>query len=261
MASRILKTIRRPTGKISAPARTPARPDDAARPSQLRQSNCRLLLRLLQKNDPCSKADLVRLSGLSATTVSVSVAHMTTLGLIEEIGDGESSGGRPPSLLRFNSGHGCVAAADVGGTRLRMMLADLNGRAIAQWATRLTERQKTPRAIVALLQTGLEEMKRQAGVTGRVMHLTVGAPGITDVEHGVVLAAPNLQGWTDIPLRALVERELKIRCTVENDVNLAAVGEHAQGQARGTQDYIFIALGTGIGAGIFLRGALHHGAD
>jgi glucokinase len=252
--------MRRSGGKQAASPRLPLRAE-AARPAQLRESNCRLLLRLLRSSSPCSKADLVRNSGLSATTVSVSIAHMTKLGLVEELGDGESSGGRPPSLLQFHGGHGLVAGADVGGTRLRMMLADLNGRPVAQWATHLGERQKTPRAIVSLMQTGIREMVRQAEVSARVLHLTVGAPGITDVEHGVVLAAPNLQGWTDFPMRALVEREMKVPCTVENDVNLAAVGEHARGEAQGVQDFIFIALGTGIGAGIYLRGALHHGAD
>ena len=69
----------------------------------------------------------MRLSGLSAPTVSSAVAHLESLGLVESMGDGESSGGRPPGLLRFNASHGLVAAADIGGTRLRMMLADLNG--------------------------------------------------------------------------------------------------------------------------------------
>lgn len=252
--------MRRP-GKHATPPRSPLRGIEAARPSQLREANCRLLLRLLRRNSPCSKADLVRNSGLSGTTVSVSVTHLTKLGLVEEIGGGESSGGRPPSLLRFNSRHGFVAGADVGGTRLRMVLADLNGKPVAHWATHLNDKQKTPRAIVALMQTGIREMARQAGVPPRVLHLTVGAPGITDVDHGVVLAAPNLQGWTDFPLRALVEREIKVACTVENDVNLAALGEHAQGEAQGVDNFIFIALGTGVGAGIFLRGALYQGAN
>ncbi len=220
-----------------------------------------MLLGLLRKTDPCSRADLVRSSGLSATTVSVAVAQLVSMGLVEDLGDGESSGGRPPGLLRFNAAHGLVAAADVGGTRLRMMLADLNGRPISQWATHLVERQKTPRAIVALMQTGLREMTRQAAVTDRILHIAVGAPGITDVHHGVVAAAPNLQGWTDFPLQALVERETRIRATVENDVNLAALGEHARGAAQGVDDFIFVALGTGVGAGIFMKGVLHHGAD
>ena len=254
-------TRRRNKGKLPLGNRAVLRAEDPARPAQLREVNCRTLLRLLRANSPCSKADLVRGSGLSATTVSASVGRMSELGLVEAVGDGESSGGRPPGLLRFNGSHALVAAADIGGTRLRMMLADLNGRPVAQWAVHLGERQKTPRAVVALMGQGLAEMVRQSGATGRVMHLAVGAPGITDVEHGVVLAAPNLQGWKDLPLRMLVERELHLKTTVENDTNLAAVGERAEGVAKGMNDFLFIAIGTGVGAGIFLRGALHHGAS
>lgn len=251
---------RRPKAKPPAPSRTPARAPEAARPAHLREANCRMLLRLLRASNPCSKADLVRGSGLSATTVSLAVAQLTSLGLVEELGEGESSGGRPPGLLRFNAAHGLVAVADVGGTRLRMMLADLNGRPVAQWATHLGERQKTPRAIVGLIASGLRDMARQPGASARLLHLAIGAPGITDVERGVVLAAPNLQGWTEVPLQALAERDLRIATTVENDVNLAALGERSEGVARGMQDFVFVAMGTGVGAGIFLRGALHHGA-
>src|SRR4051812_42068798 len=103
-----------------------------SRPSQLRQTNARGLLQLLQEHNPCSKADLVRYSGLSAPTVSSGIAHLEALGLVEQIGDGESSGGRPPAMLRFNSRHGFVAAADIGGTHIRMMLANLAGNVVTQ---------------------------------------------------------------------------------------------------------------------------------
>src|ERR1700730_17859205 len=103
-----------------------------SRPSQLRQTNARGLLQLLQEHNPCSKADLVRYSGLSAPTVSSGIAHLEGRGLVEQIGDGESSGGGPRGLLRFNVRHGYVAAADIGGTRVRMMLADFGGHVMTQ---------------------------------------------------------------------------------------------------------------------------------
>src|SRR5258707_14487951 len=99
-----------------------------SRPAHLRQVNARGLLRLLREHNPCSKADLVRLSGLSAPTVSSAVSHLESLGLIENLGEGESSGGRPPGLLRFHASHGYVAGADIGGGPLRVGLGDLNRR-------------------------------------------------------------------------------------------------------------------------------------
>jgi glucokinase len=94
-----------------------------------------------------------------------------------------------------------------------------------------------------------------------VLHLTAGAPGITNVDTGVVLSAPNLDEWNDVPLRGLLERSTGIPCLVDNDTNLAAVGEYWRGAARGVNSFIFIALGTGVGAGIFVNGRLHRGAQ
>ncbi len=260
MTRRATPIRRRMTTKVPMTHRTIAGTQEPARPAQLREANDRLLLKLLRAHSPCSKADLARLSGLTAPTVSIGVSRLVGLGLAEEMGDGISSGGRPPAILRFNEKHGYVAAADIGGTRVRMMLADLNGNPVAQWDTRIGENQKTPRGVVNLVQQGLTAMVAEAGVSGKVLHITAAAPGITDVNRGVVLAAPNLSGWNDVPLRTLLERQLGIPAGVENDTNLAAVGEHAEGMARGIDDFVFIAMGTGVGAGIFLRGALHHGA-
>ncbi|HTD97140.1 MAG TPA: MarR family transcriptional regulator, partial [Edaphobacter sp.] len=137
--------------------------------------NARGLLRLLREHNPCSKADLVRLSGLSAPTVSSAVAHLESLGLIENLGDGESNGGRPPGLLRFQASHGYVAGADIGGTRLRMILADLNGKVITQWSTQFTEKQRTPKAVCTLMHDGMKTMCQEGSTSlKKVLHLTAG---------------------------------------------------------------------------------------
>jgi glucokinase len=232
-----------------------------SRAAHLRQSNTKGLLQLLRAHNPCSKADLVRLSGLSAPTVSIGVSHLEQLGLVESLGDGESSGGRPPAILRFNATHAYVASADIGGTRLRMMLADLNGVPVAQWSTVLLKGQKTAEEICALVVDGLKIMCGQSGVSvKKVLHLTAGAPGVTDTDAGVVLAAPNLKNWNDVPLRSLLEKATGLHVIVENDTNLAAIGEYHHGIARGMNDFLFIGLGTGVGAGIFIAGKIYHGA-
>jgi len=245
--------------------RRPAQPklrSIPARPCDLKQANARGLLQLLQAHNPCSKADLVRYSGLSAPTVSSRIARLEELGLVERLGDGRSSGGRPPGMLRFNATYGYVASADIGGTRLRMMMTDLDGAVMARWSVMPGTKQKTPDGVCGLIAEGLETMRRQCQIPlHKVLHLVAGAPGITNVTEGVVLSAPNLEGWKNVPLRSLLEKQTKISCSIENDTNLAALGEHWQGVAQGVDDFVFIALGTGVGAGIFLRGHLYHGAQ
>jgi glucokinase len=90
--------------------------------------------------------------------------------------------------------------------------------------------------------------------------IAIGVPGVTDVENGIVVATSYLMGWQNVPLRALVEKELKIPAAIDNDVNLAAIGESCAGVAIGVRDFVFLAIGTGIGAGIFLDGHLYRGS-
>lgn len=243
------------------PALTNSREPRISRPANLRRANNRALLQLVRENSPCSRADLVRLSGLSAPTVTAAIGDLEALGLIEYLGEGYSSGGRPAELLRFRPEHAYVAGADIGGTRLRMILADLDGTPVAHWKAKLGARQKDPVSICNLLHEGLKEMCSQANVARKnVKHLTVGAPGVTDVARGVVLSAPNLTDWNDVPLRSLLEEQLGFEVIAENDTNLAAVGEHWHGAAENVEDFVFIAMGTGVGAGVFLAGQIHHGA-
>lgn len=245
-----------------SPRTSSAIPEQLARPSDLRLRNSRTLLRLVRDHEPCSKADLVRLSGLSAPTVAAAVGDLEERGLLEAAGEGPSSGGRPPELLRFRADHRFVAAADVGGTRLRLMVADLNGNPVAENKCVIAPEAKNPEALCALLREQLLNACGAAKISPqKILHLVVGAPGITDVTSGVVLSAPNLTNWTHVPLRQMLEELCGVAVTIENDVNLAAIGEHWRGTAEGVDDFILVALGTGIGAGIFVNGRLYHGAQ
>jgi len=142
-----------------------------------------------------------------------------------------------------------------------MMLADLNGTPVAHWSTQFSATQKDPVSVCSVLDEGLRAMCLQTAIPrDKVLHLTAGAPGITDVRAGIVRFAPNLTDWTEVPLRSLLEQHTGLDTIVENDVNLAAVGEYRQGAAEGVEDFVFVAMGTGVGAGLFLRGSLHHGA-
>lgn len=231
------------------------------RPTHLRRANAAGVLALLRAQGPCSRADLVRSSGLSAPTISSAIDYLRRKRLVETLGAGVSNGGRPPGLLRFNAEAGYVAGADIGGSTVRVGLADLNGTLTGRWAAS-TGRHATPERISALVATGVRELLRQHRVArSRLLAIAAGAPGITDVEAGVVISAPHLAQWHNIPLRQLLKEKLGVAAVIENDVNLAALGESWCGAARGVKNFVFLAIGTGIGAGIFMDGRLHHGDD
>jgi glucokinase len=219
------------------------------------------LLKLLRRHSPVSRADLVRLSGLTAPTVSAGIAKLERRSLVLELGPGSSSGGRRPGLVEFNARHGYVIGADIGGSYARLALADLNGTIIGRWHASLRA-DRNPKAVTALIGSAVLQMLEQHKVPiKKVLELVAGAPGITDVEAGRVLSAPNLTGWHDVPLRDLLQRETSIPVTIENDVKLGALGESWRGAARGTANYVFLAIGTGVGAGIVVNHMLHHGAN
>lgn len=155
---------------------------------------------------------------------------------------------------------GYLVAADVGGTRIRMLLAGQNGAPVARWDTHIPESDKHPHGVVRLLRAGADAMLATVP-SAPLLHVTVGAPGITDARRGVVLAAPNLPGWTDVPLRDLLEAEFGVPAAIENDTNLAALGEGAAGAARGVDSFVFVAMGTGVGAGVVVDGKLLRGAN
>jgi glucokinase len=219
------------------------------------------LLRLIRRHSPLSRADLVRLSGLTAPTVSAGVAKLQRRDLVIGLGAGRSSGGRPPGLIELNARHGYVIGVDLGGSYVRLALADLNGAVIGSWHSALGA-DRSPKTVTEVIGAAVTQLLQKHKVPAKkVLELVAGAPGITDVTVGHVLSAPNLTDWHDVPFRDLLQNETRFPVTVENDVNLGALGESWHGVARGTANFVFLAVGTGVGAGIVLNNVLHHGAN
>jgi glucokinase len=95
----------------------------------------------------------------------------------------------------------------------------------------------------------------------RLLAVGVAAPGITDVDAGLVVSVPGMPGWENVPLGRLLAEKMSVPVIVANDVNLAALGEHSCGIAQGEQNFVFVHIGRGVGAGLFINGQLHHGPE
>jgi glucokinase len=156
---------------------------------------------------------------------------------------------------------GYVAGVDVGGTNLRLALADISGTILARWSSS-TVALHGPEAVIERLCSGVRCMLQEISAPlDALRSIAVGVPGVTDVDNGVVIATSYLMGWKNVPLRALVEKALDVPVAVDNDVNMAAIGEQWTGSAKDARDFVFLAIGTGIGAGIILNGDLHRGSS
>ena len=158
-----------------------------------------------------------------------------------------------------HEGAGLVAGVDIGGTHLRLALADLSGNIRSRSST-TTAGIRDPDAVIGMICDGVRSMLDEAGATAASLRaIAVGAPGVTNVDEGIVIATSYLLGWRDVPLRARLEEELGVPAAIDNDVNLAAIGEGWRGVAGGEQDFVFLAMGTGLGAGIVLNGRPYRG--
>lgn len=150
---------------------------------------------------------------------------------------------------------------DIGGTNLRLALADADGTILARTSTTTTN-VRDAHLVVAKIRESVDHLLQQAGIARKAAAaIGVGAPGITNAQTGVVIATSYLMGWRDVPLKAMLEEQLGIPAAVDNDVNLAALGESFYGAAKDARDFVFLALGTGIGAGIILNGELFQGSN
>ena len=153
-----------------------------------------------------------------------------------------------------------LLGVDIGGTNLRVALANLKGEIIAR-ATKTTTNVRDPKTVVHNICECVHELLQSTNVPlEQVGAVGAGAPGLTNAETGVVIATSYLMGWRDVPLKAMLEDTLGIPASVENDVNLAALGESCFGAGRGFPEFVFLAIGTGVGAGIILKGELFQGS-
>jgi glucokinase len=147
-----------------------------------------------------------------------------------------------------------ILAVDLGGTQIRAALCDPSGQ-ILRRAVRPTQAQEGLEAVLARIGLTIEEAAEgvaQESIDG----IGIGAPGPLDPTTGSILAAPNLPGWINVPLRNLISARFGKRTFLGNDANLAGLAEATYGAARGVSDVVYLTISTGIGSGIIVGGRL-----
>lgn len=229
-------------------------------PGSMRQANEWVVLERLQLHAPVSAPQLSAATGLSRPTVNLALARLEEAGLVRQGGVRTGRAGRAARLWVPNADAGRVVAVDVGTRCTRLALADLCGTVIER---REEESSRTGDATglvqqIARLVTGLlddNEVARQD-----VYSIVIGSPGIYDPDSRRVQHAANLPGWDRPAVVALLAEELGDRVQFENDVDLAALGEQAEGLGRGVDDFVYLTIGSGIGLGTVAGGRLHRGA-
>jgi predicted NBD/HSP70 family sugar kinase len=232
----------------------------AGNAGHLRRLNLQRVLSVaIDRASPFTRTEIIEATGLSAPTVSSLVSPLIKSGLFRDLGRGPSRGGRRPSFMEFNARYGFVAGLDMGPTRTRLAVADLRGQRLAD-RIMPTPSGVAPAVALGRIAAALRELMGEAAIPAdKLLAVGAGAPGVVDRTQGTVTFAPNLRGWSLVPMAEMLEAELEAPVVVENDVNLAILAEHWRGAARGHDTCVFIFVGTGIGAGILIDGRLHGG--
>lgn len=225
----------------------------------LRVMNERLLLQRLQELGPTSRVELARQTGLSKPTVSAALAGLADSGLVEVVGELAGKPGPVSSLYDLRPDAACVLGVDIGREWIRVAVAGSRGQFLARRDGRNSA--KTAAELVRRARTLAREAAAEAQVPWESLTCAViGSPGVFDPATGRVEFAPNLPEWGRPGLVDRLRKSLDVELTLENDVNLAAVGEHAYGQGRGKDNFVLVSIGTGVGMGIVINGRLYVGA-
>jgi predicted NBD/HSP70 family sugar kinase len=228
----------------------------------LRERNCARVLDALRRRGTASRSDLARLTGLSRTTVGSLVAELQERGVvIEEEAPDTHGRGRPPVLLRFDASAGVAVGVDFDHDYVRVALADLSATVLAEGGEAIDVDHAAGDAVGAVVAI-VEALRQEARVEqDRLVGAGVGLAGPVDPRTGLVASPLILPGWAGRRVRCELGERLGLPVEVENDANLGALAEGALGAARGLSDFVYVRLGSGLGAGVVAGGRLCRGAN
>src|SRR5713226_8092868 len=149
---------------------------------------------------------------------------------------------------------------DLGGTNLRIAAVSSGGQLLEK-VTLGTKVALGRDHVINEMCDAIQRLSAKYKGAGKLRGAGIGIPGIIDMQTGMLRKSANLPGWSDYPVRAEIERRLGARVVLENDANVAALGEQWLGAARGVPNMAVVTLGTGIGGGIVLGGKIWHGMN
>lgn len=223
----------------------------------IRRINRSSVLNLIRTERSISRSEIAHRLNLSLPTVMRMVEDLVAEDLVYFEGT-EPSGGRRRPLINFKGSSHTVIGIDLGGSKLYGAVTDLTGQILHETRVPWHEAGGPDYALDSLYATIEQLLTFAETQPGRIRGIGVGAPGVTLSSTGTVVWAPGL-AWRNLPLRQLLTQRFAPPVFVENDVNVAALGEFSFGIERNTPNLVCITIGTGIGAGIIIDGKLVRG--
>lgn len=222
-------------------------------------SKQRVLDWLLHQDHPVTRPEIADACGLSRPTVFAAVQQLEAQGLVHQTGQRSGSPGRSAALYEVAAGAGTVLAIDIGGSNLRVAVADIRGRLLAE-SREPTARPGGP-AVASQATDLAQKALASAGTSpSSLTAVTVSVPGVVDADGSTVHFASNIDQPDAFDFRTPIAQALSAPVQLDNNVNLAALGESWRGVGRELNTFVVVAVGAGIGAGMVHNGRLLRGA-
>jgi predicted NBD/HSP70 family sugar kinase len=213
------------------------------------------VLQLIRAGTVSSRANLAKLLGVSASTAGLRVQSLIDHGYVQELDDGLPQGGRRPRRIMLRPDYGEVIAVDLGSHHAAMGQYDMNFRLIEEHENTPVRIEEGPDAV---LRWVTEMVENQVIEPKRLRGITIGVPGPVDARTGRVVSPSRMPGWHGVNVRVqMFGRGSRVPVLVDNDANLAALGEHAIAPV---EHMVYLKAGTGIGCGVIASGRLHRGS-
>ncbi len=221
----------------------------------VREINLSAIMNRLHETAPVSRSALAEITGLNKTTVSSLIQELITHQFVREIGLDSVGTGRPARLLEFNPDAGFIISAEIGVDFVSVICTNFTAEII--WQCQESTQQDVDHHVVINHLLALLHQAESAthNASGSILGIAVGVPGLVDQQNGLLLFAPNL-GWKNIPLGAILRDSFSVPIFVNNEANMAALGEHYFGAAQGENELLYVSVGTGLGGGIVRDGRL-----
>ena len=225
----------------------------------LRDQNLALLLRKIWLGHETTRANLSRETGLSRSAVSTLVDLLLEMDLVEERGEGVSTGGRKPTVVKFNYQSKYVLGIDIGASHLGILVTDLQGQSII-WLKKNFNVRDEPLTAIELLKQMIVEALQKANITyDDFLGIGIAVPSPVSPQKTNFLSPIFMPAWRDIDLVKALDLPPKLPLIIDNDANMGALAETWWGAGQGCTHLAFIKLGTGVGAGFVIDGRIFRG--
>ncbi|HEY4224791.1 MAG TPA: ROK family transcriptional regulator [Pseudolysinimonas sp.] len=230
------------------------------KPSNVGLPGASELFQLLRNGQPRTRAELASITGLARSTVGLRLDALLELDLISPIGEGASSGGRPPSQFALNPSARVVVGVDVGASHATIGITDLSGTILSTRRSPIPV-SDGPEKVLGWIAASSRELLADLDRSARdILAIGIGLPGPVEHDTGRPVNPPIMPGWDDFDVPGWIHEELGVPALVDNDVNIMAIGEQNLAFPD-VRDMLFVKVATGIGSGIISGGALQRGAQ